>query len=118
MRKSTCIAVLALALSVARPATAQSHAIGADLIGVVVDESGAVLPGVTITAQNVETGMARTTTTGHDGRFVMPALAVGSYAVEAEAPGFAPQVLEPVVATLGATLDIRMALKVGGARET
>jgi hypothetical protein len=42
-----------------------------ELRGTVVDESGAVLPGVTITAIHVETGTSRTTTTAVNGGYLM-----------------------------------------------
>ena len=52
-----------------------------ELRGTIVDESGAVLPGVTVTANHVETGTARTTMTGPNGAYLMPALPLGTYKV-------------------------------------
>src|SRR5881409_1185774 len=60
----------------------------AELRGVVQDESGAVVPGVTVTSMNELTGLERTTISDSGGRFNFPRLPVGSYRVEAELQGF------------------------------
>jgi hypothetical protein len=46
-----------IALSAASPAAAQGRATTADLTGVVLDQSKAVLPGATVTATNVDTNL-------------------------------------------------------------
>ena len=56
--------------------------------GVVKDESGAVLPGVTITVISKETSAKRTAITDDSGFFKLPQLAVGLYDVQAELSGF------------------------------
>ena len=48
-------------------------------LGVVKDASGAVVPGATLTARNLETGLTRTTGSGSDGEYRFAALPVGSY---------------------------------------
>jgi Carboxypeptidase regulatory-like domain len=45
-----------------------------ELRGTVVDESGGVLPGVTVTAIHLETGTSRTTTTAANGGYLMPSM--------------------------------------------
>ncbi len=52
-----------------RSTEAQTRATSADLTGVVLDQSKAVLPGVTVTVTNADTGLTRTTVTEADGRF-------------------------------------------------
>jgi len=54
----------------------------------VTDQSGAVLPGVEITATQADTGVARTTVSNETGAYVLPNLAVGPYRLEASLPGF------------------------------
>jgi hypothetical protein len=56
--------------------------------GTVVDSSGAVLPGVTVTVANEGTGLTRATTTDSSGAFVVVSLPVGTYTVSAELAGF------------------------------
>src|SRR5579872_1156206 len=64
----------------------------ATILGTVKDSSGAVVPGVTLTARNVETGQARTAVSGGDGSYRLPALPVGNYEVRAEHAGFRAEV--------------------------
>ena len=49
--------------------------------GRVLDASQASIPGATITARHIERAIERTTVTGADGRFVLAALPVGTFAV-------------------------------------
>ena len=60
----------------------------AEIRGVVQDQSGAILPGVTVTAVNELTGLERTTTSDEGGRFNFPRVPVGTYRVEATLQGF------------------------------
>src|SRR5437870_1762889 len=56
--------------------------------GRVVDSTGAVLPGVTVTATNEATGVSRTTNTSATGDFSLADLALGVYKVEFSLSGF------------------------------
>ncbi len=62
---------------------------GFELSGIVQDESQAVLPGVTLTLTNSETGLSRTVTTNESGRFVFGGMPAGTYVLRAELSGFA-----------------------------
>lgn len=59
--------------------------------GRIVDQSGGVLPGVTVTATNAATGVSRTTVTSSSGDFSLPDLPLGTYSVEASLQGFQTQ---------------------------
>ena len=59
-----------------------------EIRGTVRDSSGGVLPGVTVTATNTETGLKRTETTNESGAFVFASLPIGKYTVAAELQGF------------------------------
>jgi hypothetical protein len=72
------------------PATAQVTT--ATLYGIVVDESGAVLPGATVTVTHEGTAMTRTTVTNESGEFALSALPIGPYRVRIELEGFKAQV--------------------------
>lgn len=61
-------------------AQAQSSPTGT-LTGAVMDPSGGVLPGVTVTAKGQETGLTQQTVTGETGQWRIPALPVGTYEV-------------------------------------
>jgi len=59
-----------------------------EIRGTVRDSSGGVLPGVTVTATNTQTGLKRTDTTSSTGTYVFPSLPIGTYTVAAELAGF------------------------------
>jgi hypothetical protein len=61
----------------------------ATISGTARDQSGAVLPGVTITVTQQETGLVRTTVSNDTGSFVLPNLPLGPYRLEAMLQGFA-----------------------------
>src|SRR5437588_5142011 len=60
----------------------------AQISGTVKDQSGALLPGVDITATQTETGSVRTAITNETGSYVLPNLAIGPYKLEASLAGF------------------------------
>ena len=64
----------------------------AALSGIVRDPTGAVLPGVSVTAKHTESGLTRTALTSETGDYRMPALPVGAYEVTAELSGFKQQI--------------------------
>jgi hypothetical protein len=90
---------------------------GADLDGTVRDESGAVMPGATVTVTNVATNLSRTTISNTQGRFVVPALPPGSYRVTAELAGFAKAAREDLVLQLGQSVTLDFTLKVAKSEE-
>jgi hypothetical protein len=60
----------------------------AQISGRVTDQSGAVLPGVEVTATQTDTGIPRSTITNETGSYVLPNLALGPYKLEVSLPGF------------------------------
>jgi Carboxypeptidase regulatory-like domain/TonB-dependent Receptor Plug Domain len=114
-----CVASILLMTTVATAATvsAQARATSADLSGVVYDPSKAVLPGVTITVTNQDTGVTRTSVTDGEGRYAILALPPGTYRVRAALSGFAPQVREEVALMLGSSVDVTFALALAGVQE-
>jgi hypothetical protein len=90
----------------------------ADILGVVQDETGAVLPGATITARNVDTGLVRTTMTDGQGRYRLVALPAGPYEVTAELSGFQKIVRDGITLTIGLKATINFDLKVAAVAET
>ncbi len=80
-----CAALVAVALS-AVPAWAQFER--AQISGTVKDQQGGVMPGVTVTATNTQTAVARSVVTDDTGFYTFPTLAPGVYDVTAELQGF------------------------------
>ena len=60
----------------------------AQISGAVQDSSGAVLPGVEITATQTETAVSRMTVTNETGSYTLSNLPLGPYKLEAALPGF------------------------------
>jgi hypothetical protein len=90
----------------------------AELHGAVADESGAVLPGVTITATHVDTGTSRVVVTSATGTYIMPALPVGAYTITAELPGFTVISRQGVRLNVGARVVLDFSLRVATVEET
>ena len=107
----------ACCLAVSTVAAGQTRATTADLGGTIVDQSSAVLPGATVTAQNADTNHTRSALTDEQGQFLIPALPPGTYTVRAEMHGFAPRTVDHIVLTLGSLLDLRLSLNVAGGQE-
>src|SRR5438309_315514 len=58
------------------------------ILGTVHDQSRAVLPGVTVTATDKDTGQKRTALTDDQGRYTMAQMKIGQYVLQAELAGF------------------------------
>ena len=78
----------------------------ATLGGTVSDATRALIPGVTVTATNTQTGIVSTTVTNETGAYQFPALQTGAYKVTAELPGFQTQTYNEV--TLGVSQQVRL----------
>lgn len=114
----TSVALIFAALVSSATAQAQTRATAADLTGVVRDQSGALLPGATITATNTATNVARSTTSEGDGRYALPALPPGTYRVEITMPGFVTETRPNLTLALGSLVELDVALKVAGTAES
>src|SRR4051794_3470559 len=73
---------------VALAGTASAQRPNASIRGTVSDTTGGVLPGATVTVNNEETGLTRTTVTNSEGVYVVSQLPVGRYKVDVELSGF------------------------------
>jgi outer membrane receptor protein involved in Fe transport len=98
------------------PAAAQSATGGIE--GTVTDQSGALMPGVTVTVVQVATGTTRTAVTDENGVFRILLLPVGVYDVLAELSGFTSRKLPEVSLTVGQTVTLRMQMAISGVAET
>src|SRR5215813_8174935 len=98
-------------------ASAFGQNFSAAISGVVRDTSGAVIPGVTVTAKNTESGLTRTVTTNENGNYRMPSLPVGAYEVMAEIPGFKPLVRSGIELAVAQEIVLNLTLEVGTTAE-
>jgi hypothetical protein len=88
------------------------------IAGLVTDESGAVLPGVTIEVTSGATGQTRSAISGADGFFSVPLLQPGPYAVKGTLQGFRTFIREGITVTVESTSRVDMKLTVGRLEES
>src|SRR5882762_9243156 len=89
----------------------------AQISGAVHDQSGALLPGVEVTATQTETGIARTAVTNETGSYVLPNLPLGPYRVEAALTGFRTFVQTGIVLQVNSSPVINPVLQIGQVTE-
>src|ERR1041384_2777772 len=81
------------------------------ITGTVTDTSGAVIPGVKVTARNTATNVTRETITSNSGVYTIADLVVGPYEVTFQAPAFKKFV------RLGITLDVTQVIRIDARME-
>ncbi len=113
----TAVLLVVLALGTAAAIAAQGEA-SAVVTGVITDAQGGVLPGVTVTLRNAETGTVRTAVTETDGQYRLPGLQPGRYDLTAELSGFANSEVTGVTLTIGRAVQVNMALSLQGVQES
>jgi hypothetical protein len=99
MKNRSWLLAASLCLLVGTSALAQSTF--GTLLGTIQDQSGSIIPGVTVTATNMDTAATRTAMSNNSGQYELPNMQSGTYSITAEKPGFA------TVKTEGVTLDAR-----------
>lgn len=92
---------------------AQTQSSSADLAGTVVDQSGAVIPGVTVTIRDPHTNITKSTTTNESGEYKFIGLPPGDYDITAEAKTFKKSSIKGVVLTIGQAAQLEIKLEVG-----
>ena len=92
--------------------------ISSSLAGTVADPSGAVVPGASVTARNVATGVQSRTTSNEMGSYQFVSLQAGTYTVSCSAQGFSTFVATDVVLYAGGVATLPITLRVGAATQT
>src|SRR6185295_6751922 len=90
-----------------------SQSTNATLGGTVQDPTGALIPGVTITATNAGTGIVTTVLTNEAGAYQFASMQPGTYKLTAELPGFQTQVANNFVLGLSQQARLNFTLQVG-----
>lgn len=88
------------------------------LEGNVADATGALVPGATVTARNVRTGIATAQPSDANGHFIFLSLEPGSYQLEVSKQGFENTVLKDVTVSVGTTTTVQPKLAIGDVRQT
>jgi hypothetical protein len=102
------LAMLCLGALVAYGQTGQGK-----ISGTVMDPTGAVVAGATVTATNTDTGLEREAATADAGGYVIPNLPVGQYKLTAKHAGFASETRTSIVLATDQTLSVDFTLKLG-----
>jgi hypothetical protein len=115
MRKYSILFALlaAVALSLVPLRQAQAQVATSTLRGVVTDQTGAVIPGGTVTVRNPNTGVTQVATTSADGAYQFTALLPGTYNVTIEKSGFKRFVSGSTPLRVGKTYVLNAVLSVG-----
>lgn len=85
--------------------------------GKVIDQTGQIVPGATVTLSNQETGAVRSQVTTEVGTFSFPNLAIGPYTLSVELTGFKKAVRQNIEVRANQNVDVTMTLEVGGVAE-
>ena len=97
-------------------AVAQST--NASLAGTVTDASAAVVPGASVSATNINTGVENKTVTNESGAYQFASLQPGKYRVTAAMTGFQNVTFDPVELNVSANVRLNFKLPVAGAATT
>ena len=118
MRQILGVLSIVFGVGLTAPAVAAAQVSTGQISGRVTDASGAVLPGVSVTATQTETQTVRTTVTNEVGAYTLPNLAVGPYRLEASLSGFQTFVQSGITIQVNANLVVDPALRLGDVTET
>ncbi|PYX77284.1 MAG: TonB-dependent receptor, partial [Acidobacteria bacterium] len=86
--------------------------------GVVMDPSGAVIPGATLTIKNLETGLTLTTISNDSGLYTAQEVPIGSYKITVEVRGFKTVIKTELILNAGTIQRVDFELPIGGQVET
>jgi Carboxypeptidase regulatory-like domain len=94
-----------------------SAQVSANLSGLITDPSGAAVLAASVTAKNLDTGVARTAPTDQSGRYRLFALPVGLYEVRVTKDGFAEGIRTGVRLAVGQEASVDVTLRIGRVSE-
>lgn len=105
-------------LSIALLSGVLLNAVTTSISGTVTDTSGAAVPGATVTATNIATGVAVTQQTNGDGFYSFQSLPLGTYTVDVVQKGFKAYKQTGLVVDINSALVVDVALQIGQNTET
>jgi hypothetical protein len=109
------LSLFAVILGLAVSSHVAAQVISGDLVGTVLDKTGAVIPGARIEATKVDTGVKYETTANESGEYRIPNLPVGVYNVMASSSNFATTTINGYTIQLNKTSSLPITLEVKGA---
>jgi len=112
------IALCLIAIGLLLPATAAAQTGAGSLTGIVSDQTGAKVPGATVTATNQDTNVGYTAVSNEAGNYSITSLPVGTYVVKAELSGFKTVTTEAIPVEAKAIVRMDFSLQLGAIEET
>jgi hypothetical protein len=116
MRRIALAAALCAPLSISSYMAHSQSVNAGDIRGTATDDSGALIPGVTVTVTNLATGVVRTLTTNKDGLYDTSSIVAGTYSLKFEKPGFQTYERSSVTILVGFS-TINATMKVGSVNQ-
>jgi hypothetical protein len=116
MRVARCILTSILALVTPAAAWAQAVA-NAQIHGVVIDSTGASVPGADVKATQSETGRVVSTQSSSAGSYVLPNLPVGSYTLQVTAPNFSTFIQTGILLQVSNDVLVNVPMQVGSVNQ-
>ena len=107
-----------LVLWLSLPTIAQDKVYPLQLLGTVVDTSGAVIAGATVQVRSATDALQITTQSDTNGSFIIPGLAAGSHRLVVSKPGFETKEIAVTIGTTEAPAPLRISLIVGSLSTT
>jgi hypothetical protein len=114
----TVLSVIALMLGFVAVGQVSAQIISGDLVGTILDKTGAVVPGASVEAVNVGTGVKYATKANDLGEYRISNLPVGTYNVSASSTDFATTVINGFKVELNKTSSLPITLDIKGAVTT
>jgi hypothetical protein len=108
---------IALASSMLACLSVSAQQITGNIRGTVMDPSGAVVQGASVTARQEETGLSRSTASDRNGSYVLLELPVGHYTLKVAAKGFQEYVQQGITLNVNETASVAPRLAVGSEKE-
>lgn len=112
------VAIFSLIVLAALSKTARAQTFFGSVVGTVTDDSGAVIPGASVTITDLGTNEARTAKTDAAGDYRFVNLVPASYKVSVESPNFKRFLRQPIQVDVNATVRADAALQLGEVTET
>ena len=113
LNKRSLVAVLVLLLAISvLPAPVWAQAVSGDIVGTVLDPTGAVIPNVSVNVVNTSTGLKMTTQTNTSGQYRFVNLPIGIYEISTSATGYGVTTVKAPV-ELNRTNTVQLTLHVG-----
>ncbi|HEX3120137.1 MAG TPA: carboxypeptidase-like regulatory domain-containing protein, partial [Candidatus Acidoferrum sp.] len=109
------LSLFAVVLGLAVSSHVAAQVISGDLVGTILDKTGAVIPGARIEATKVDTGVKYETTANDSGEYRIPNLPIGVYNVTASSSNFASTTINGYTIQLNKTSSLPITLEVKGA---